>query len=57
MKLPTHQEIKEAKAHLKQVDDAQEHILEAMFDDLRSNYDANLLERPDINLNESQDIN
>ena len=38
--MPTHEEINAAKAHLEEVDNAQEFILEAMFDDLRSNYDC-----------------
>ncbi len=39
-----------AKAHLKQVDNAQEFILEAMFDDLRSNYDC-LIKKNNIDKN------
>ncbi len=46
--LPTHDEMKAAKAHLKEVDDAQEIILEAMFTDLRCNYDSNLLEKDNL---------
>ncbi len=47
--MPTHDEIEANKAHLKLVDNAQEFILEAMFDDLRSNYQYNnFLERRDI---------
>ena len=42
MKLPTHDEIEAVKAHLKEVDNAQEIVLEAMFDELRSNYESNL---------------
>ena len=41
-KLPTHDEIKAVKAHLKKVDNAQEIVLQAMFDDLRSRYNGNL---------------
>ena len=55
--MPTHEEIKAAKAHLKQVDDAQELLLEAMFDDLRSQYEDSFLERENINIDESQDSN
>ncbi len=40
--MPTHDEMKAAKARLKEVDDAQEIVLEAMFDDLRSSYNSNL---------------
>ncbi len=43
--LPTHDEIKASKAHLKEVDNAQEFILEAMFDDLRSNYEYHFKEK------------
>ena len=38
--MPTHDEIEAIKEHLKDVDNAQEEILEAMFDDLRSNYET-----------------
>ena len=41
--MPTHKEIEAAKAHMKAVDNAQEIILEAMFDDLRSEYQTLLL--------------
>ena len=37
--MPTNKEIEAAKAHMKEVDNAQENILEAMFDDLRSVYE------------------
>ncbi len=40
--LPTHDELEAAKAHLKDVDNAQEVILEAMFDDLRNSYQTDL---------------
>ena len=40
--MPTHDEIEAIKEHLKDVDNAQEAILEAMFDELRSNYDCRL---------------
>ncbi len=33
--MPTHKDIEAARAHMKEVDVAQENILEAMFDDLR----------------------
>ena len=36
--MPTHKQIEEAKAHLKEVDNAQDNIVEAMFDDLRDEY-------------------
>ena len=37
--MPTNKEIEDAKAHLQDVDNAQESIIEDMFDDLRSNYE------------------
>jgi|TARA_B100001996_G_scaffold146624_1_gene111708 hypothetical protein len=43
--LPTHDEIEAIKEHLKDVDNAQEAILEAMFDDLRSNYETDLSQK------------
>ena len=43
--MPTHDEIKAIKEHLKDVDNAQEAILEAMIDDLRSNYETDLSEK------------
>ena len=43
--MPTHDEIRAAKAHIEKVDNAQEIILEAMFDELRSNYEINFSER------------
>ncbi len=43
--MPTQAQIEAVKAHLKDVDNAQELILEAMFDDLRSNYEADLSQR------------
>ncbi|KGG14079.1 MULTISPECIES: hypothetical protein [Prochlorococcus] len=46
--MPTHEEIKAAKAHLKAVDNAQELILQDMFDDLRSNYENNLPDLKDM---------
>ena len=46
--MPTHNEIEAIKEHLKDVDNAQEVILEAMFDDLRRIYDSNLLEKLDL---------
>ena len=46
--MPTHEEVKAAKAHLQKLDDAQELILEDMFDDLRSEYKNSLLERKNI---------
>ena len=55
--MPTHEEIKAAKAHLKQVDDAQELILEAMFDDLRNQYEDIFLERENMNIEVPKDIN
>ena len=45
--MPTHEEIEAAKAHMKEVDSAQEIILEAMFDDLRSEYDNSFLNNED----------
>ena len=43
--MPTHDEIEAIKEHLKDVDNAQEAILEAMFDDLRSNYETDFSEK------------
>ncbi len=40
--MPTHDELEAAKAHLKDVDNAQEVILEALFDDLRNSYQTDL---------------
>ncbi len=40
--MPTQDEIEAIKEHLKDVDNAQEAILEAMFDDLRINYELDL---------------
>ena len=49
LKLPTNEEAKIAKAHLKKVDFAQEMLLDEMFEDLRINYESNLpkKEEPD----------
>ena len=43
--MPTHEEMEAAKAHKKEVDDAQENILEAMFDDLRNEYQVPFTEQ------------
>ena len=43
--MPTHDEIEAIKEHLKDVDNAQEAILEAMFDDLRNNYEIDLSQK------------
>ena len=43
--MPTNDEIEAIKEHLKDVDNAQEAILEAMFDDLRSNYETDLSQK------------
>ncbi|KGG15548.1 MULTISPECIES: hypothetical protein [unclassified Prochlorococcus] len=42
--MPTKDDFEAAKAHLKDVDKAQEDVLEAMFDELRSDYDLDLSE-------------
>ncbi len=39
--MATHDEVRAAKAHMKEVDNAQEIVLQAMFDDLRNNYETN----------------
>ncbi len=46
--MPTHDQIRAVKAHLKLVDHAQEFILEDMFADLRRHYENRLLEREHI---------
>ena len=43
--MPSHEEMKSVKAHLKKVDKAQEMILDEMFEDLRLNYDSNLTKK------------
>ncbi len=48
MKLPTNEEAKVAKEHLKKVDYAQEMILDEMFEDLRTHYDSNLFKRTEL---------
>ncbi len=55
LKLPTHEEMIAAKAHLKQVDNAQELVLEAMFDDLRSNYDC-LINKKNLDKNQINNL-
>ncbi len=43
--MPTNDEVEAIKEHLKDVDNAQEVILEAMFDELRSNYEIDLSQK------------
>jgi len=46
--LPTNEQAKFAKVHLKKVDYAQEVILDEMFKDLRINYDSNLSKKKEL---------
>jgi len=46
--LPTNEQAKFAKAHLRKVDYAQEMIMDEMFKDLRINYDSDLSKKKEL---------